>query len=313
MKSKNIHIFTVSLGQGHNTAAQGLFDRFKKEGHNVSICNLTKVSIASRIIKIIFSWVTEYPLLWKFIFKASNTTSRNFISRWYTKWAFSSFLEKYFSQHNNIDEVWLTNPLFSAEIDMFFSGKKYIQVTDYGVPHAFWTWGNSTKIYCPEISGKIFVEKHFPEKRVDIQKFLLPQKIQEISEFSHQKILEIKKTLGLSHAQKITLFFFHGFLFGNEEEVLRMERKKNPDTFFCILAGKNTKKFQKFSQENFVRVYGWIDDISLFYAVSEKVIGKAGGAFVSEILFLEKDYILYNALPGQEENNKKFLENLRRV
>ena len=313
MKSKNIHIFTVSLGQGHNTAAQGLFDRFKKEGHQVTICNLTEVSIASRIIQMVFAIVTEHPLLWKFIFNTSNTISRSVLSRWYTQWAFSSFLKNYFSEHKHIDEVWLTNPLFSAEIDMFFSGKKYIQVTDYGEPHFFWTWGNATKIYCPEISGKIFLKNCFPEKRVGIQKFPLPQKIREISGFSEQKIQEIKKILGFSHAQKITLFFFHGFLFGNEEELLRSERKKNPTAFFCILAGKNIKKFQKFSQKNLVTVYSWIDDISLFYAVSEKVIGKAGGAFVSEILYLEKDYILYNALPGQEENNQKFLENLRRV
>jgi processive 1,2-diacylglycerol beta-glucosyltransferase len=81
-----------------------------------------------------------------------------------------------------------------------------------------------------------------------------------------------------------------------------------------VVTGKNTKlmrqvkKYSALSPKS-VKIFGYTDKISELMSASDLIVTKPGGLTVSESLIKQLPMILISPIPGQEENNARFLQN----
>ncbi|GIM45302.1 hypothetical protein DNHGIG_08510 [Collibacillus ludicampi] len=79
-----------------------------------------------------------------------------------------------------------------------------------------------------------------------------------------------------------------------------------------VVCGHNEKLYMQIKEiskkaTNPVQVFGYVQDIHELMAISDLVITKAGGLTISESLAMELPMLLYRPIPGQEQQNAKFL------
>jgi processive 1,2-diacylglycerol beta-glucosyltransferase len=86
-----------------------------------------------------------------------------------------------------------------------------------------------------------------------------------------------------------------------------------PETLqFIILCGRNEKLKQKLELElkpskHRIHLFGYVEYVHELMAVSDLIITKPGGVTTSEALAMELPMILYRPLPGQEQENARYL------
>lgn len=81
-----------------------------------------------------------------------------------------------------------------------------------------------------------------------------------------------------------------------------------------IVCGRNEKLRQQLSKEfkhsrHKVRITGFVDYVHELMALSDLMITKPGGLTTSEAIALELPMLLYKPLPGQEQDNARYLLN----
>ncbi len=316
MKKEKILIFTGSFGNGHISASNALAEIFTKEGKIVEIYDIAKISYGGKIGSIFFKYLS--PFFLKKLFEISNTPNPSFFGIWCGNVFFKNTLQKILTK-SLPNTIWCTFPLLTPQIQQLFLGEVYIQITDYFSPHLSWSWGNPTKIFCLDDESKKNLLKNnsaLLEENIIVQPFPLSKKIKNIATFSIEQKKQIQKNLQKNFflsldfsTQKIFLLFFHHILFGNEKIILE-KVMKNPhykNHHICILAGNNFKKFRKYTSEK-ISVLPWIEDIENFYAVADIVGGKCGGAFISEVIFLQLPLFVTGIFSCQELENYKYLK-----
>jgi len=77
-----------------------------------------------------------------------------------------------------------------------------------------------------------------------------------------------------------------------------------------VVAGINKKLFKILNKKRFtknVHVFGYVEHIDKLMTVSDMIITKPGGITTSEALAKNVPMIIIKPLPGQEQNNTKFL------
>jgi processive 1,2-diacylglycerol beta-glucosyltransferase len=79
-----------------------------------------------------------------------------------------------------------------------------------------------------------------------------------------------------------------------------------------IVCGKNKKLKKQLEWElkgskHDVRIMGYCENIHELMAVSDLMISKPGGVTTSEAMAMELPLLIYHSLPGQEEDNAKYL------
>ncbi|CRK81001.1 MGDG synthase family glycosyltransferase [Neobacillus massiliamazoniensis] len=81
-----------------------------------------------------------------------------------------------------------------------------------------------------------------------------------------------------------------------------------------VICGRN-KKLQKQLQDELrnskhkVLVLGFCENVNELMAISDLMISKPGGVTISEAMAMELPLLIYNPLPGQEEDNADYLVN----
>jgi processive 1,2-diacylglycerol beta-glucosyltransferase len=118
---------------------------------------------------------------------------------------------------------------------------------------------------------------------------------------------------------KITVLFFGGGEFGlgksNLYEMLKSLVESSKDIQIVVVAGKNHKLKEKFEDivdasgsSDHVKVLEYTDKVPELMSVSDLVITKPGGLTTTESLASGLPIIVINPIPGQEEENAKYLE-----
>jgi processive 1,2-diacylglycerol beta-glucosyltransferase len=81
---------------------------------------------------------------------------------------------------------------------------------------------------------------------------------------------------------------------------------------FIIICGRNKKLQKKLEEElrttkHKVLIMGFCENVNELMAISDLMISKPGGVTTSEALAMELPLLIYNPLPGQEEDNADYL------
>jgi processive 1,2-diacylglycerol beta-glucosyltransferase len=91
------------------------------------------------------------------------------------------------------------------------------------------------------------------------------------------------------------------------------EFEKLPQTVqFIIVCGRNEKLQMKLkdklqNSKHHIRLTGYINNVHELMAISDLMVTKPGGVSTFEAISMELPMLLYKPIPGQEEDNAKFL------
>ncbi len=312
---KNIIILTAGVGNGHKTAAFGIKKKLNNTQNinSIEIIDITKEYFIGKIIKFIFDnssfWFLEK------IYTITNKPKFSWFDTFFINMCFYN-LNKKINNKNNI-EIYITFPMLQLLHVCYEKNiKTIIQVTDFYTPHFSWAWNNeniseirvldahSKKYLLNNINTIINKNKH----KIIISKFpLVLNKKKSINRADRKNIENIEN--------KTILCFFHNVLLGNEEEIIqKIQRvKKYKQYKIIILAGRNYTKIKKFcsvKNNNNCEVLGWIHSskMTTYYNNAEIVAGKCGGAFIAEVVKLQKKIIITGVFSVQEEGNFEYIK-----
>ena len=326
---KNIVILTAGVGNGHKTAAFGIKKNLETQHNiqNIEIIDITETYFAGKIIKYVFDnssfWFLEK------IYTLTNKPNFSWFDKLFINICFYNLNKKLknistINNHNHIDnlEIYVTFPMLQLLNICFEKNvKTIIQLTDFYTPHFSWAWNSKN---CSEIrvldthSKKYLLNNMHNLQNVNI---LIHQDKITVSEFPLILNTQTPQTIQTTQnrEEKTILCFFHNVLLGNEEEILQKIQNSSQYKNYkiLILAGKNYTKIQNFlcvrnnrnNKKNTFEILHWVDTAKMteYYDTSEIVAGKCGGAFIAEVVKLQKKIIITGVFSVQEEGNFEYM------
>lgn len=95
----------------------------------------------------------------------------------------------------------------------------------------------------------------------------------------------------------------------------RILRGLPADVQVLVVCGRDPRSFRRFQRAaghlapGRMRVFGFVDPIHVVMAAADLIVTKAGGLTTSEALAVNVPMLIFRPLPGQEEQNTRFLVN----
>lgn len=305
----------ASYGSGHKTTAQSIAKHLEQKDYDVLCVDVLKYinPVFEKITTNLFEKIAfKLPFLWEIIYKSTDFNSQSFFHKLYNnrrlqKLIFDFNPDIVISTHffpSRIIADYITNGLLSTKIVTI--------VTDYET-HAQWITNR-------RVEDAIVVNTPYEKKELQ-KKGLKSSKIKTfgipISEkFYNNKLnhSQIKKKLNLKENIPIILFLSGGSSGSkNSLKYLKKLVQMHPYAYILFISGTNKKvynkaiKYQKKYHNDFLKVYGFVNNMPEFLAISDFVITKPGGATVTECLHMNKPMLLITYNAGQERANYKYI------
>lgn len=320
---KKILIFYGSYGAGHLSAARSIKDCIDNNYNNTE----TKIVDCIEYINKLLNKVTtktydelskKMPWAWKKVYSNSQSGPLSKISNKANN-IMAIKLNKLIQDYNP-DLIISTHP-FSTQMCGYLKKKGKISckiatvLTDYA-PHNQWLV-NSDYIdyfFVAHYGMKVQLEKEniAPEK---IFATGIPLSNRFLANYNKDEIL---KEYNLDKNKKTVLFFAGGsshFTSGNTYEIFESFIESFPNLQLLTITGHNPRLKKHFDElvhvtdtSSNVKVLSFTDKVPELMSISDLVITKPGGLTTTESLASGLPIIVINPIPGQEEENARFLE-----
>ena len=321
---KKILIFYASYGGGHLSAAnsikQYIDDNFSDCETKLIDCMLYVNKPINRITTTAYKeMVKKFPWAWGEVYSHSqkgpiahiSSTANNLLAKKLLK-----LLKEY-----NPDIVISTHP-FGSQMVSYLKRKALIEcslstiITDFA-PHEQWLVGKEQVDYffvSHEKMREKIINSNIPESKVFSTGIPLSNKF-----LMHYNKVSVMKSFGLNPDKQVILFFGGGeFGLGREQtiKIFKSFIQHINNNQIVAIAGKNEKLKEAFSSivhslqvEDVVKVLPYTNQVPELMSISDLVVTKPGGLTTTESLVSGLPIIAINPIPGQEEENAKFLEN----
>lgn len=118
--------------------------------------------------------------------------------------------------------------------------------------------------------------------------------------------------LGLDKGKKTLLIAGGGIGLTNYEHVIHvLEHLKEQIQILCMIGHNHRAKHRILRQKSkhIIRVVEFTDQFLLYLKASDCILSKAGGLTMAEALACETPIIIFNPVPGHEEQNANYLTN----
>ena len=320
---KKILIFYASYGGGHLSAAnsikQYIDDNFSDCETKLVDCMLYVNKPINRITTTAYKeMVKKFPWAWGEVYSHSqkgpiahiSSTANNLLAKKLLK-----LLKEY-----NPDIVISTHP-FGSQMVSYLKRKALIEcslstiITDFA-PHEQWLVGKEQVDYffvSHEKMREKIINSNIPENKVFSTGIPLSNKF-----LMHYNKGSVMKSFGLNPNKPVILFFGGGeFGLGREQtiKIFKSFIQHINNNQIVAIAGKNEKLKEAFSSivhnlqvEDVVKVLPYTNQVPELMSISDLVVTKPGGLTTTESLVSGLPIIAINPIPGQEEENAKFLE-----
>ena len=321
---KKILIFYASYAGGHLSAAnsikQYIDDNFSDCETKLIDCMLYVNKPINRITTTAYKeMVKKFPWAWGEVYSHSqkgpiahiSSTANNLLAKKLLK-----LLKEY-----NPDIVISTHP-FGSQMVSYLKRKALIEcslstiITDFA-PHEQWLVGKEQVDYffvSHEKMREKIINSNIPENKVFSTGIPLSNKF-----LMHYNKVSVMKSFGLNPNKPVILFFGGGeFGLGREQtiKIFKSFIQHINNNQIVAIAGKNEKLKEAFSSivhslqvEDVVKVLPYTNQVPELMSISDLVVTKPGGLTTTESLASGLPIIAINPIPGQEEENAKFLEN----
>lgn len=319
--NKKIIVLYASVGGGHFKAAEGIknyiLDNYKNcEVQMIDALKYTNKIVDKIVIKSYVNMAKYSPKMWGEIYK--------FSEKQYSPATFSNAVQMILSnkllallEYEEPDIIISTHPFITEMVASLKKREKFdvelnVIITDYA-SHKFWELK-------PEYVNRYFVANNEMKaglvfNGIDENKIFvtgIPVNPAFLNEYNKELIY---KEFDLDPNLKTVLMFGGGeYGLSNVKDFFKSLLTVNKDIQVIAIAGKNVKiqkMFKEISSEfdKKVIVLGYTNKIPELMNISDFIISKPGGLTTTEILVSNVPFIIINPIPGQEEENARFLLN----
>lgn len=310
MSEKTITILLLSapIGSGHRLAAEALKEAFgKNKNVNVvhgNVFDFFPAILGKTFLKVYLWILSACPWLYEAMYKWGNKGEGSLWMRSLINGALA-YLGSGFIKKVQPDVVIATHAT-PAGIMSIYKRRTHSSIylcgviTDYTV-HRWWL--------CDGVDTYFIADERLREKfPAALETVALGIPIRQ--GFQDVDKEDCRKGFAWKEDAKVCLLMGGGDgLLPMEEIIASLIKDKPANLQLVALTGKNASLYQKlacqFGKE--VSVLGYTEQIPQLMCGADIIISKAGGLSCAEILASNLDFIIYKPLPGQEENNAKFL------
>lgn len=314
----NILILSASTGGGHMRASRAI-ESYMNENYksaNVKIIDsllyinpILNKTVTSGYI----SLATRTPKIYGKIYELTNKEDRwsSFVSR--LNYLFANKLLPLIEEF--VPDVIITTHPFPTEMVSILKSKELLNIplvcimTDYA-PHK--TWVN------PKVDAYIVSNDDMVNEMIKIgvkEEIIYPYGIPIEKVFFEKKDRDlVLNELELNHNIPTILMMAGSFgvtnVFDIYEDILNINR----DFQIIVITGKNKKLYDEFlniiaESKKHTKLIYFTDEVNKFMQVSDIIITKPGGLTITEALASNIPMAVFDAIPGQEEENAEFLIN----
>ena len=320
---KKIIIFYASYGGGHLTAAKSIYEYLTNNYKNLDVelidcmkyVNITIEKITTAAYR---EMAKKAPWAWGKIYADSQTGPLAHISSRSNEIMAIKLLR--LLREKKPDLIISTHP-FGSQMCCYLKRKGKINseiatiMTDFA-PHDQWLIGSDYTDYFFVANDNM--KKYLTLKKIDENKIFVTG-IPISNKFSQNfDKIEICKNFGLKE-NLFTILFFGGGAFGLGKsktiEIFECFVKNFDNIQMIAISGKNEKMKNEFEEivnknnkQDNIKILEYTDKVPELMHISDLVVTKPGGLTTSESLASNLPMLIINPIPGQEEDNAKYLE-----
>ena len=314
---KKVLILYAEAGHGHMASAKAISEALQEKDPVVIVKLVNVLDFADPVYRKVFvdgyHYISEKrPSFWKMLYKSFNRKAAHklptLISRISVEKKFINFIKDF-----SPDFIVSTHPLpmllvsDSKEKNLIDITSSLV-VTDFGC-HSFWV-NEEVNFYfvATDEVGKCLAGFGVSQDKVIATGIPIALKFSQ--KFNKQDVL---RKLNLNPTKKTILIAGGQFNYADIKQVVYGLKEKNSQQVqFIIVAGRHqelAKALNKDSLKNDpdVRAFGFIDNMEELMAASDLIFSKAGGLTVSESMAMQLPLVIHKIIPGQEEDNARYL------
>jgi processive 1,2-diacylglycerol beta-glucosyltransferase len=306
-----ITIFSASIGNGHNEASKALKEQFEQQGETVTIIDTfhsIHPLLHKTFLELYLRMIEKTPRLWGRLYRYSEEYS------WFLvlDQLGTFFCEKLNSiiTKQRTSVMISTHPFVTAFLARLKKKKNltmplYTVITDLYLHPAY---------VRPEIDGYFTASPHIDhfaqEHNLSLEQlFCTGIPIKEIPDINIPR-WKLRNDLKLQPDEKTILISGGGLGLGKYEEIIRTLEELQQNIQILCMTGTNKELEEKIRQcrsKHRLHIISYTNQFTNYLRASDLVISKAGGLTVSEALACETPILIYQPVPGHEEDNAQFL------
>ena len=315
----NILIMSASTGGGHKRAAAALEEKIKSISPDATVNVVDGLKAIGKVYdktvcKGYYILATKTPKMYGKFYEITDKKNVAYKAVMKSNSMMSRRLLETIQQYDP-DVLIMCHAFISAMVSKLKKqGKLNIKVisliTDY----------DSHRTYIsPNIDAYVLAEPHMSKKLceeygVDESK-IYPLGIPTFDKFTKPSAkLDICQREGLNPDKTTVLLMAGSFGVTGVLSFYENLAKSNNDLQFIVITGKNEKLYEKFQEhikklgtEENTKLLFFVNNVEDYMHVSDLIVTKPGGLTVTESLACGLPMAIYNAFPGQESDNEKFL------
>jgi processive 1,2-diacylglycerol beta-glucosyltransferase len=306
-----ITIFSASIGNGHNEASKALKEQFELQGETVTIIDTFHCIhplLHKAFLELYLRMIKKTPRLWGRLYRYSEE---------YSWFLLLDQLGTFFCEKlNSVIEKQRTTVMISTHpfVTAFLAKLKkkknlslplYTVITDLYLHPAY---------VRPEIDGYFTacpqIDQFANEHNLPLEQlFCTGIPIKAIPDVNIPR-WKIRNDLKLQSDKKTVLITGGGLGLGKYKEILRSLELIPSQIQILCMTGTNKQIEQdihKYVSKHCIHVISYTEQFTMYLRASDVIISKAGGLTMSEALACETPILIYQPVPGHEEDNAQFL------
>ena len=310
MIKKKIKVLLLSapIGSGHRLAAEALKEAFENKDNieviHGNVFNFFPEILGKTFLRVYLWILGACPFIYEAMYKWGNKGEGSLWLRSLINGALA-YLGSSFIRKVNPDVVIATHATPAGIMSIYKRINKsnlYLcgVITDFTI-HRWWL--------CDGVDTYFIADERLREKFPASQE-VVATGIPLRSGFADLDKAACRESFNWKAEAKVCLLMGGGEgLLPMEEIVAELLKNKPKDLHLVALTGKN-KNLQASLEKKFtnqLEVISFTDKVPQLMGGADIIISKAGGVSSAEVLASNLEFIIYKPLPGQEENNAKFL------
>lgn len=317
VKNLRVLVFSAAFGMGHVRSAEAVIAAIRKKHPAAEIIHLDCGELISKrlntVLKTTYLGLIKYtPKLWgKFYYGTSRISPDSIFQRFLNKLGQNGF--KQYIDLIHPDLIICTYPTVAgvlAELrqNNLLDVPVITVITDFAV-HSQWIHQGVDLfiVGCKEVFKGLVSRGISPNR---IRTTGIPVGL-EFEDILSRKTISAKLGLLPNRLTILVMGGAYGTL-GAIKGVCKTLADENLPLQLIVVCGKDEKLYKSLDNlingvRNPITLFGFSNNVEELMTVSDIVITKAGGLTVSEALTKRLPLIIYKPIPGQEEENAKFL------